>query len=264
MSTSANEASASDASASKASANEIPPQEADATENVDPAERQRFDRMAASWWDPEGDSRPLHELNPARLRFVRERVSLDGAALVDVGCGGGIFAESLAAAGARVTGLDVAPKALAVARLHLHESGLSVDYLERTAETHAATAPAAADVVTCMEMLEHVPDPQSVIDACAAMLRPGGHAFFSTINRTPAAFGLAIVGAEHLARLLPVGTHRYDRFIRPSELTGALRRAGLIPRDVVGLHYNPLTRTARLGGSVAVNYLVHAERPAQA
>lgn len=229
--------------------------------NVDPAERARFDRLAASWWDPQGQSRPLHDLNPARLRFVSDRCTLAGAQLVDVGCGGGIFAEALAASGASVTGLDIAAKALAVARLHLHESGLEVDYRESTAEAHAVEHPASADVVTCMEMLEHVPDPQSVIDACAEMLRPGGEAFFSTINRTPAAFALAIVGAEHLARLLPVGTHRYDRFIRPSELTAALRRAGLEPRAVKGLHYNPLTGTARVGGAVAVNYLVHATRP---
>lgn len=232
-----------------------------ATLNVDPAERERFDRLAASWWDPQGESRPLHELNPARLRFVRERCSLPGARLVDVGCGGGLFSEALAASGATVTGLDVAPKALAVAKLHLHESGLEVDYREATAEAYALEAAGAVDVVTCMEMLEHVPDPQSVIDACAALLKPGGNAFFSTINRTPAAFALAIVGAEHVARLLPVGTHRYDRFIRPSELTGALRRAGLEPRAIEGLHYNPLTSTARVGGSVAVNYLVHATKP---
>lgn len=229
--------------------------------NIDPAERERFDALAASWWDPEGDSRPLHELNPARLRFVAERCDLDGAALVDVGCGGGLFSEALAESGASVTGLDVAPKALAVARLHLHESGLEVDYRESTAEAHAAEHGEAADVVTCMEMLEHVPDPGAVVSACAAMLKPGGHAFFSTINRTPAAFGLAIIGAEHLARLLPVGTHRYDRFIRPSELLAALRGAGLQPQAVKGLHYNPLTRTARLGGNVAVNYLVHATKP---
>lgn len=229
--------------------------------NVDPAERERFDRLAASWWDPEGESRPLHELNPARLRFISERCELGGRVVVDVGCGGGILSEALAASGARVTGLDVATRALTVARLHLHESGLEVRYLETSAEAHAAAEPGAADVVTCLEMLEHVPEPQSVIDACAAMLRPGGHAFFSTINRTPAAFALAIVGAEHIARLLPVGTHRYDRFIRPSELAAGLRGAGLEVRAIEGLHYNPLTRTARTGGNVAVNYLVHAVKP---
>ncbi len=229
--------------------------------NIDPAERERFDALAASWWDPEGDSRPLHELNPARLRFVAERCALEGAKLVDVGCGGGLFSEALASSGASVIGLDIATRALAVARLHLHESGLEVDYRESTAEAHAAEHAGEADVVTCMEMLEHVPDPGAVIQACAAMLKPGGQAFFSTINRTPAAFGLAIVGAEHLVRLLPVGTHRYDRFIRPSELLASLRQAGLEPRAVKGLHYNPLTRTARLGGNVAVNYLVHATKP---
>lgn len=226
--------------------------------NIDPAEQARFDELAASWWDPQGESRPLHELNPARLRFVRERAELAGAKVTDVGCGGGILSESLARAGAEVTGLDIAARALSVARLHLHESGLDVRYLESTAEAFAEQEPGTADVVTCMEMLEHVPDPQSVLNAVARMLKPGGQAFFSTLNRTPAAFALAIVGAEHLARLLPVGTHRYDRFIRPSELNEGLRRAGLQPRAVKGLQYNPLTRTARLGGSVAVNYLVHA------
>lgn len=226
--------------------------------NIDPAERRRFDELAASWWDAEGESRPLHELNPARMRFIRERCELKSAKTIDVGCGGGILSEALAAAGAEVTGLDVASRALAVARLHLHESGLEVRYLESTAEAFAAQEPASADVVTCMEMLEHVPEPQAVLEAISRMLKPGGHAFFSTLNRTPAAFALAIVGAEHLARLLPVGTHRYDRFIRPSELASGIRKAGMTVRDCKGLQYNPLTRTARLGGGVAVNYLVHA------
>lgn len=230
----------------------------DARANFDPSEQRKFDQLAASWWDPQGESRPLHELNPARLRFIGERAALAGATVVDVGCGGGILAESLAGEGARVTGLDIAAKALAVARLHLLESGREVDYQEATAESWAEQHPGAADVVTCMELLEHVPDPGSVVLACARMLKPGGQLFMSTLNRTPAAFALAIVGAEHVARLVPRGTHRYDRFIRPSELAAWLRAAGLEVRDIRGLHYNPLAGTARVGGHTLVNYLVHA------
>jgi len=229
--------------------------------NIDATERDRFNRLAATWWDPEGESRPLHALNPARLRFIRERAALEGSVAIDVGCGGGILSEALAAAGARVTGIDIAADALEVARLHLLESGCEVVYRETTVEDFAGAHPASADLVTCLEMLEHVPDPASVVQSCARLLKPGGSAFFSTLNRTPVAFMVAIVGAEHLARLIPCGTHRYDRFIRPSELTRWLRAAGLEPVEMSGLHYNPLTRTARLGGSLAVNYLVHARRP---
>jgi 2-polyprenyl-6-hydroxyphenyl methylase/3-demethylubiquinone-9 3-methyltransferase len=228
--------------------------------NFDPSEQAKFDRIAASWWDPEGESRPLHELNPARLRFVRERVVLEGSKVLDVGCGGGILSEALAREKASVTGIDVAGKALSVARLHLLESGLEVDYRAATAERFATEYAGAFDVVTCMELLEHVPEPGSVVSSCAALLRDGGHCFLSTLNRTPAAFTLAIVGAEHVLRLLPRGTHRYDRFIRPSELAVWLRAAGLELLEVRGLHYNPVTRTAKLGGSVAVNYLVHARK----
>jgi 2-polyprenyl-6-hydroxyphenyl methylase/3-demethylubiquinone-9 3-methyltransferase len=231
-------------------------------QNVDPAEQARFDALASSWWDPEGPSRPLHDLNPARLAFIRERAELSGAVAVDVGCGGGILSEALAAQGAEVTALDVAPGALAVARLHLLESGLEVNYQQATVEQWAEQASGTADLLTCMEMLEHVPDPQSVLNACARLLKPGGQAFFSTLNRTPAAFALAIVGAEHIARLLPRGTHRYDRFIRPSELAASLREAGFKVNDICGLQYNPVTRTTRLGGSVSVNYLLHASLPA--
>lgn len=232
--------------------------------NVDPAEQRKFDELAASWWDPQGDSRPLHELNPARLRFIEERAPLADRRVVDVGCGGGILAESMAARGARVTGLDIAEKALGVARLHLLESGLEVDYLQSTAEAYADRKPGSANTVTCMELLEHVPDPESVVRACAAIAAPGGDVFFSTLNRTPSAFAMAIVGAEHLAGLVPKGTHRYDRFIRPSELAAWLRSSGLDLLEIKGLHYNPLTRTARVGGHVSVNYLVHARRPADA
>ena len=230
------------------------------TANYDPSERDKFDRIASSWWDPEGESRPLHELNPARVRFVRERAQLKDADVLDVGCGGGILSEALAREEARVTGIDIAAKALSVAKLHLLESGLEVDYQESTAEQFAEGHAGTFDVLTCMELLEHVPDPASVVSACAELLRAGGHCFLSTLNRTPVAFALAIVGAEHVVQLLPKGTHQYDRFIKPSELTGWLRAAGLEPLEVCGLHYNPLTRTTRLGGNVAVNYLVHAQK----
>jgi 2-polyprenyl-6-hydroxyphenyl methylase/3-demethylubiquinone-9 3-methyltransferase len=180
---------------------------------------------------------------------------------VDVGCGGGILAETLARKGGRVTGIDVAPRTLAIAKLHLHESGLQVDYREVTVEDLARETPAAFDIVTCMEMLEHVPDPASIVKGVCELLKPGGQAFFSTLNRTPLAFILGIVGAEHVARLLPRGTHRYDRFIRPSELSAWIRAAGLQLRDIAGLHYNPLTRSVMLGGNVQVNYLVHSVKP---
>lgn len=231
--------------------------------NIDRSEQEKFDAIASGWWDPEGPFRPLHELNPARLKFVTDRSELNGARAIDVGCGGGILAESLASKGASVTGIDVAPRVLATARLHLHESGLDIDYREVTVEAMAEEAPGGFDVLTCMEMLEHVPDPASVIEATARLLKPGGQAFYSTLNRTPMAFALGIVGAEHVLRLLPRGTHRYDRFIRPSELSAWLRRAGLEVRDIVGLHYNPLTRSVMLGGNVAVNYLVHASKPGE-
>ena len=234
---------------------------AEAKQNIDPSEREKFDSIASGWWDPEGPFRPLHDLNPARLKFVAERAGLQGANAVDVGCGGGILAESLADKGAVVTGIDIAPRVLATARLHLHESGLEVDYREITVEDFATESGGTFDVLTCMEMLEHVPDPASIIQAAADLLKPGGQGFFSTLNRTPLAFALGIVGAEHIARLLPRGTHRYDRFIKPSELSAWLRAAGLVVKDIVGLHYNPVTRSVMLGGNVQVNYLVHAVKP---
>ena len=226
--------------------------------NIDPNEQQKFDSIAATWWDPDGESKPLHDLNPARLAYIADKVELKGARAVDVGCGGGILSESLAVSGAEVTGIDIAEKALSVARLHLHESGCEVDYQHTTAEDWAEQNPASAGVVTCMEMLEHVPDPASVVAACASMLAPGGHLFMSTLNRNPLSFAVAIVGGEHIARVGPKGTHQYDRFIKPSELCEWLRAAGMRPLDISGIHYNPLERTARVGGHVHVNYLVHA------
>lgn len=231
------------------------------SQNFDNAEREKFDAIASGWWDPKGPFRPLHELNPARVKFIADRADLSGGQILDVGCGGGILAESLARKGGQVTGIDVAARVLATARLHLHESGLNVDYQEKLVEDLAQEAPESFDLVTCMEMLEHVPDPASIIQAIAALLKPGGHGFFSTLNRTPLAFALGIVGAEHIARLLPRGTHRYDRFIKPSELSAWLRGSGLVVHDIVGLHYNPLLRSVMLGGNVKVNYLVHASKP---
>jgi 2-polyprenyl-6-hydroxyphenyl methylase/3-demethylubiquinone-9 3-methyltransferase len=230
-------------------------------QNIDPTEQEKFDAVASGWWDPEGPFRPLHELNPARLKFIADRAEISDRRVADVGCGGGILAESLARKGGRVTGIDVAPRVLATARLHLHESGLDIDYRQLTVEEFAQESPKSFDVVTCMEMLEHVPEPLSVVASIHDLLKPGGHAFFSTLNRTPRAFLLGIVGAEYIAQLLPRGTHRYDRFIRPSELGAWIREAGLQLRDISGLHYNPVTRSVRLGGDVQVNYLVHATRP---
>ena len=232
----------------------------DITGNIDPAEQQKFDRIAASWWDPDGESRPLHDLNPARLAYITERVGLNDAMVVDVGCGGGILSESMAGQGAIVTGIDIAAKALAVARLHLHESGYQVDYQQVTAESWAQDNPSSAAVVTCMEMLEHVPDPESVVAACSSMLEKGGHLFMSTLNRNAMSFAVAIVGGEHITRIIPKGTHQYDRFIKPSELCQWLRASGMKVEEVTGIHYNPLERTARTGGHVNVNYLIHATR----
>lgn len=228
--------------------------------NFDPTERRKFDEIATSWWDPNGAFKALHELNPARLAYVQNRCNLSCSKVLDVGCGGGILAEALAQKGAQVTGIDVAGKALAVARLHLLESAQTVNYLEATVEQHAESVTDPYDVITCMEMLEHVPDPVSVVNAIATLVKPGGHIFMSTINRNLMAFGMAIVGAEYVARLLPQGTHRYDRFIRPSELSAWLRAAGLQTIDIRGLHYDLLGGSVKLGGHVKVNYLLHAQR----
>jgi 2-polyprenyl-6-hydroxyphenyl methylase/3-demethylubiquinone-9 3-methyltransferase len=228
--------------------------------NVDPAEIAKFDSLAARWWDPSGEFRPLHEINPLRLGYIRQRVELRGSKALDVGCGGGILTESLAAQGAVVTGIDMAEGPLAVASLHQAESGAKVTYMRGTAEAHATEHPSAYDVVTCLEMLEHVPSPPAVIAACAALVRPGGDVFFSTINRNPKAFLFAIVGAEYLLRLLPAGTHEYEKFIKPSELEEWSRRSGLELRGSIGMHYNPLTREYSLGQNLDVNYLMHFQR----
>ncbi len=232
--------------------------------NVDPAEIAKFDAAAPRWWDPDGEFRPLHDLNPARLDYVEARAGLAGKQVLDVGCGGGLLAEGMARRGARVLGIDLAPEALAVARLHAAESGLALEYRQVAVEELAESAPAAFDVVTCLEMLEHVPDPARVVAALARLVRPGGHVVLSTINRNAKAFALAIVGAEYLMRLLPMGTHRYARLIRPSELSRWARAAGLELLDLAGLAYDPFSRRARVGTDVSVNYLAHFRRPTAA
>jgi len=224
--------------------------------NVDQAELRKFSDLAHRWWDPAGAFRPLHEINPLRLDWIDQRAGLSGKRVLDVGCGGGILAESMSTRGADVTGIDLAGKPLRVAQLHALESGTHVSYQEASAEQLAAQAPGSFDVVTCMEMLEHVPQPESSVAACAALARPGGWVFFSTINRNPWSFLLAIVGAEYVLRMLPRGTHEYARFIRPSELARAARASGLQVAELVGMNYRPITRTYRLGADASVNYLM--------
>lgn len=230
--------------------------------NVDPAELAKFDALASRWWDTEGDFKSLHEINPLRLDWIRQHVRLAGCRVVDIGCGGGILAESMSAAKATVTGIDMAEGPLSVARLHLHESGAEVDYRQSTAEDLAANEAGEYDVVTCLEMLEHVPDPSEVIRSCAELVKPGGHVFFSTINRNPKSFLFAIVGAEYVLKLLPNGTHEYEKFIRPSELETWARNAGLELIASIGMHYNPLSKEYSLGPNLDVNYLMCFQRPA--
>jgi 2-polyprenyl-6-hydroxyphenyl methylase/3-demethylubiquinone-9 3-methyltransferase len=228
--------------------------------NADPEELSKFERLASRWWDPESEFRPLHQINPLRLGFIDERAGLRGKRVLDVGCGGGILAEAMAARGANVTGIDLGDAPLSVARLHLQESGVQVDYRRVSAEDLAAESPGAFDVVTCLEMLEHVPDPASTVAACARLVKPGGTLFFSTINRNPKSWLLAIVGAEYVLNLLPRGTHDYMKLIRPSELEAMCRKAGLAVREWTGMHYNPLTQRYSLGPGVDVNYLAYAVR----
>jgi 2-polyprenyl-6-hydroxyphenyl methylase/3-demethylubiquinone-9 3-methyltransferase len=229
--------------------------------NVDPAELAKFSEQAHRWWDPDSEFGPLHQINPLRLKWIDDLAGLAGKRVVDIGCGGGILADSMARKGADVLGIDLATKALRVAQLHALEAGTpSVEYREVSAEALAAEQPASFDVVTCMEMLEHVPRPQSVVQACATLVKPGGWVFFSTINRNPKAFLKAIVGAEYLLNLLPRGTHEYLKFIRPSELAGWARAAGLHLDQARGMEYNPLTRRYWLSGDTSVNYLAAARR----
>jgi len=233
----------------------------DSSINVDHAEISKFEELAARWWDPHSEFKPLHEINPLRLGYIDRIAGLNGKRVLDVGCGGGILSESMAREGATVTGIDMGEAPLQVARLHLLESGLEVDYQRIPVEQLAEQQPGSFDVVTCMEMLEHVPDPASVIEACARLAKPGGRLFFSTLNRNPKSYLFAIVGAEYLLRLLPRGTHDFAKFIKPSELDGWIRRAELLTDEMVGLTYNPLTGQYRLvPGDVDVNYMVSCRK----
>jgi 2-polyprenyl-6-hydroxyphenyl methylase/3-demethylubiquinone-9 3-methyltransferase len=228
--------------------------------NVDPAELDKFSELAHRWWDPSSEFKPLHDINPLRLEYINTLVGLDGKRVLDVGCGGGILAEAMARCGAEVTGIDLAEKGLKVAQLHLLESGLSVDYRHVSAEELAEQEPGGYDVVTCMEMLEHVPDPASTVSACAQMVKPGGWCVFATISRTPKAYLFAIIGAEYVLKLLPKGTHDYSNFIRPSELARDCRNAGLDTQATIGMSYNPITGKYSLGNDVAVNYILCARK----
>ncbi len=229
--------------------------------NVDPAELEKFSELAHRWWDPDSEFRPLHEINPLRLAYINDIAVLDGKKVVDVGCGGGILAEAMAKCGAQVTGIDLAEKPLQVARLHLLESGLDVAYRNVAVEELAREAPGSFDVVTCMEMLEHVPDPAATVHACAALLKPGGHAFFATLNRNPKSYLYAIIGAEYVLKLLPRGTHDYARFIKPSELAAFCRNAGLDIAGIIGMTYNPFSKAYALEADTDVNYILCGRAP---
>ena len=227
------------------------------TINVDPTEIVRFSELAHRWWDPASDFKPLHDINPLRLDYIDRCAGLSGKTVLDVGCGGGILAESMAQRGAQVTGIDLSDKALKVAQLHVLESGVALDYRHASAEDFARERPQHYDIVTCMELLEHVPDPASTVRACATLAKAGGHVFFSTINRNLKSYLFAVVGAEYVLRMLPRGTHRYEKFVKPSELGGFCRQGSLDVREVIGMTYNPLTDRYALGSDTSVNYLMH-------
>ena len=228
--------------------------------NVDHAEIAKFEALANRWWDRESEFKPLHDINPLRVNWIDERVHLAGKKVLDVGCGGGILSEAMAYRGATVMGIDMGEAPLSVARLHQLESGMIVEYLQITAEDLSIDMPEQFDVVTCLEMLEHVPNPSSVIQACFRMVKPGGQVFFSTINRNPKAYLFAIIGAEYIIKLLPRGTHDFKKFIRPSELGAWGRKAGLTIKDIIGMTYNPLTKHYKLGRDVDVNYMIQTQR----
>lgn len=230
--------------------------------NVDPAEIAKFSSLAHKWWDPDSEFKPLHDINPVRLDFIQQHAGIENLQILDVGCGGGILAEGLATRDGKVTGIDLAEKPLKIARLHLLESGQKVDYQLKSVETLAGEQPESFDVVSCMEMLEHVPDPSSVINACSQLAKPGGWVFFSTLNRTPKCYLLAVLGAEYVLGLLPRGTHDYARFIKPSELARMTRAAGLDTIEIAGMHYNPFSRAVTLNQDSSVNYLVACRKPA--
>ncbi len=232
-----------------------------AGKNIDPEEVAKFEELADRWWDQDSEFRPLHQINPLRVNYIDQRSPVAGKKVIDVGCGGGILSEGLAARGATVTGIDVGAAPLSVAELHKKESGFDIDYRLITIEELAEEEPESYDIVACMEMLEHVPDPSSIIRACAKILKPGGTIYFSTISRNPKAYLFAIVAAERILKLLPKGTHDYDKLIKPSELARWARQADLQPMDVSGMVYNPFTKRYRLSGDTSVNYLVHAVKP---
>lgn len=230
-------------------------------ENIDPLEIAKFEALAERWWDTNSDFKPLHDINPLRLNYIEQRAPLAGTHVLDVGCGGGILSESMVEKGARVTGIDMGESPLSVAKLHGLESGIKVDYQQISAEQLAKKESEKYDTITCLEMLEHVPDPASIIHACATMAKPGANLFFSTINRNPKSYLFAIIGAEYVLNILPRGTHDYQYFIRPSELSGWARDTGLEIQDITGMTYNPLTKNYKLNADVSVNYLVHCTKP---
>ncbi len=230
-------------------------------ENIDSAEIAKFEQLASRWWDPNSEFKPLHEINPLRSEFIRQRVDILGKSVLDVGCGGGLLTENMAELGAHVTGIDMGAAPLSVAKLHLKESGLQVDYQRATAEDFATRYGQHYDVVTCLEMLEHVPNPASTVNACTELLKPGGTVFFSTINRNPKAWLFAIVGAEYVLKLLPRGTHDYAKLIKPSELCDWSRNSGLVIHEMTGMHYNPITKNYWLGPGLDVNYILYAKKP---